>query len=234
MTTANAPAAEVEAVIWDVGGVLLDHESVRAGHAAFVGWLAETYDLDSVNGALSTWRGAVGDYFRERDGTEFRPAREAYDRGVAAAVGEPIPPTDWRPRFREALAAHLRPNPGAREVLERIARTDRHQGILSDADAEECRFTLERLGLSEFVDAVTTSEDVGRTKPDPAMFEAALGHADVEPRRAVMVGDRYEHDMAGAARLGLRTVSYGSEDGPAVDHRIDDLREVLDLLGVER
>ena len=121
------------------------------------------------------------------------------------------------------MADHVRPNPGATTVVERLAGTGRHQGIVSDADADECRFILEQLGVSAFVDAVTTSEDVGRTN-----------RAGVDPSRAVMVGDRYEHDMQGAARLGIRTVAFGCEVGPAVTHRIGDLPELLALLGVDR
>lgn len=234
MSAAEPPADDIEAVFWDVGGVLLDTDSVRAGHEAFVDWLVAAHDLGSPDAVLSTWRRAVGDYFRERDGTEFRPARDAYHRAVEAVVGRPVPRSDWQPRFRGSMADHVRPNAGATTVVERLAATGRHQGIVSDADTAECRFILEQLGVSTFVDAVTTSEDVGRTKPDPAVFETALERAGVDASRALMVGDRYEHDMAGAARLGIRTVAFGCEHGPAVTHRIDDLPELLALLGIDR
>ena len=65
------------------------------------------------------------------------------------------------------------------------------------------------------------------------MFETALEKADVDPVRAVMVGDRYEHDMAGASAHGIATVAYGAEDGPAVDYRLDDLRRLPAFLGFE-
>jgi putative hydrolase of the HAD superfamily len=50
-----------------------------------------------------------------------------------------------------------------------------------------------------------------------------------------MIGDRYEHDVAGASAAGLDAVAYGADaHGPAADHRIDDLRELPDIVGVER
>ncbi|WP_240334651.1 HAD family hydrolase [Halorussus sp. MSC15.2] len=64
------------------------------------------------------------------------------------------------------------------------------------------------------------------------MFETALREADVAADEALMIGDRYEHDVAGAKDVGLATVAYGAEDGPAVDYRVDDLREILDIVGV--
>lgn len=229
----RAEVLDVDAVLWDIGGVLLDLTSVRAGHEAFLGWLVEANDLGSVDDAVETWRGTVGEYFRSREGTSFRPARDGYHRAVEAVLGRSVDRESWQPRFREILGRHLRANPGAVEAVERLAATDRHQGVLSDVDADEGRFILEQLGVADGFDAVTTSEEVGWTKPNPAMFEAALDHAGVPAERAAMVGDRYRHDMVGASALGIRTVAYGAEDGPAVDYRIDDLRALPGLVGVE-
>lgn len=231
MTPGEPPA--IDAVLWDIGGVILDIGSVREGHEAFAAWLAEEYDLGSVDGVVETWRHEIGEYFRDRDGTEFRPARRAYDRAIEAIVGEALSRERWQPRFREILAAHLRANPGAVETIERVAATGRHQGIVSDVDADEGRFILTELGVIERFDAITTSEEVGRTKPDSAMFETALRRAGVEPDRAIMIGDRYGHDMEGAASRGIRTAAFGAADGPAVDHRLDDLGDLLAILGIE-
>ena len=220
----------IEAVLWDIGGVILDIESVREGHVEFVGWLVETYDLESVDKVVDTWRREIGEYFREREGTEFRPARDGYHRAIERIVDEPVERTDWFPRFRAILDEHLRSNPGAEVTIGSIATTGIHQGIVSDVDADEGRFILDRLGVLDHFDAITTSEEVGRTKPDQAMFETALEKAGVDPGRALMIGDRYSHDMEGATALGIRTAAYGAEDGPAVDHRLTDLRDLLELL----
>lgn len=224
---------EFEAVFWDVGGVILDLESVRAGHERFVGWLVDEYDLQvSESEALSTWRETVGRHFRERDGTEFRSAQAGYEKAVGALVGEPVAPDEWRATFRSFLTDVVGANPGTRETMAAVAETGRHQGIVSDADHEELLWLLSHLGVEEHVDAVTTSEEVGRTKPDPAMFETALERSGVPAERTLMIGDRYGHDMEGAARHGIRTAAYGAEDGPAVDYRLDDLRDVLGILGI--
>ncbi len=231
MTDTTEP--DIDAVLWDIGGVILDIDSVRSGHEAFVEWLVDTYDLESVEAVVETWRREIGEYFRDRTGTEFRPARVGYDRAVEASVGEPIPREEWFPRFRAALGEHLRATPGAPATIERVAATGRHQGIVSDVDADEGRFILKELGVIEHFDAITTSEEVGRTKPDAAMFETALRRAGVEPDRAIMIGDRYSHDMEGAARHGIRTAAFGADDGPAVDHRLTDIRDLLGIIGVE-
>lgn len=223
-----------EAVFWDVGGVILDVESVRTGHRRFVEGFVADRGLDaSPEAALETWRSAVGDHFRTRDGTEFRSAREGYAKGIAAVVGEDIPDEEWLPAFREAVNAVLSPNPGAVETVRRLAETDLHLGVISDVDTAEGRHILEAFGLFESFDSFTTSEAIGRTKPDPAMFETALEAADVDAGRSLMVGDRYEHDVAGGKRAGMRTAAYGADDGPAVDYRLDRLTDVLTIVGAD-
>ena len=225
---------EFEAVFWDVGGVILDLASVRDSHRRFVGWLVSEYDLGaSEEEAVDTWRSVVGQHFRERDGTEFRSAQDGYHKAVAAIVGEPVERAAWQPAMREQIDDVVRQNPGARETVSRVAEAGHHQGVVSDADHEELLWLLSHLGVRDHVDAVTTSESVGRTKPDPAMFETAMERSGVAPERTLMVGDRYGHDMEGAARHGIRTAAYGADDGPAVDYRLDDLRDVLDVLGIE-
>lgn len=65
---------------------------------------------------------------------------------------------------------------------------------------------LEAMGLAERLDAVVFSSEVGRRKPDPLIFETALERLDVDPARALFVGDRRYEDVRGASELGMKTV----------------------------
>ncbi|OAQ54783.1 haloacid dehalogenase [Natrinema mahii] len=223
--------AEWEAVFWDIGGVILGLESVQGAHAEFVARLCERHDLEAtVDEAVETWRTTVGDYFRERDGTEFRSAREGYHRAVAAIVGEDVPREEWEPLFEGIVEASIEPVPGAVEAIERLADRDLHVGVISDVDDAEGKRMLERFGVREYFDSITTSEEVGYTKPDPAMFETAIGKAGVAPERSLMIGDRYDHDVKGAAEAGMHGVAFGAEDGPAVAYRIESPEEILEIV----
>jgi len=233
--TGDATADDWGAVLFDIGGVLLDLESVRAAQEAFAERLVAAYDVDATpEAALATWREAAGAHFRERDGTEYREGRVAYARGVRAVLGGDPPDDDWRELLHEAAVEHRRPVDGAVETVQVLAETDLHLGIVSDIDENEAHEVLGGFGVHDAFDAITTSEEVGRTKPDPAMFETALERAGTDPARTLMVGDRYEHDMAGAADHGIRTAAHGAEDGPAVDYVLSDIRELHDVVGRQR
>jgi putative hydrolase of the HAD superfamily len=62
--------------------------------------------------------------------------------------------------------------------------------------------TLEQLGLTELVDLVVTSAEVGAAKPDPLIFHYAIERLAVTPGRALHVGDE-ESDRAGALAAGM-------------------------------
>lgn len=232
----DVTASEWDAVFWDVGGVILDLESVTAGHRAFLRWLCETNGVCATpTEALETWRETLSAHFDAREGTEFIPARDGYAAAIESIVGAPFPRERWEDRFWETVAAYMEPTPGSRDAIAELSTLEPHLGVVSDADRDELHFLLDEFEVHSHFDSIVTSEDVGRTKPDPAMFETALERADADPERSLMLGDRYRHDMVGAARLGLTTVAYGARDGDAVDYRIEsDLTEILPIVYEER
>jgi len=218
-----------EAVLWDIGGVLVELASVRAGYAAFVAELADAHNLDR-EAALATWRETLGEYFRGREGTEYRPAREGY-RTATAALFDGDPPDGWERTFERATGAALRPVDGAVGTVERLADRGVAQAVVSDIDTREAENALVTLGVRDRVAHVTTSEAVGFTKPDERMFRDALAALDVAPGAALMVGDRYEHDVAGAAAVGIDAAAFGADArGPAATHELDDLRDLPDIV----
>ncbi len=69
---------------------------------------------------------------------------------------------------------------------------------------------FEEWGLAELVDAFVLSYEVGRVKPDPAIFLRACGALGVDPERALMVGDTPAD--AGAVRAGLTALVVPAAD----------------------
>jgi putative hydrolase of the HAD superfamily len=221
-----------EAVFWDIGGVLVDLRSVRAGYATFVCELAEEHGLDP-DAARETWRNTLGEYFRGRDGTEYRPARKGYRRATAALF-DGDPPADWAATFDRATSDVLRAEPGAVEAVETLADAGLIQAIVSDIDTREAESIVSTFGIRDRFAHVTTSEAVGYKKPDERMFRDALLGTGVEPEEALMVGDRYEHDVEGAVAVGLSAAAYGEDAwGPAATHELETLQELPTAVGVD-
>jgi HAD superfamily hydrolase (TIGR01549 family) len=98
--------------------------------------------------------------------------------------------------------------PDALETLDRL-----HTRGLRTAVASNAPFPPEMLhrqarvnGVDERVDAVVFSSEVGRRKPAPELYLAALERIGVAPAEALYVGDRVVEDYDGPRRAGLRAV----------------------------
>jgi putative hydrolase of the HAD superfamily len=105
----------------------------------------------------------------------------------------------WRPARRLASTSHA--------LLDALRDRGLKLGLVSNAFDPPWLLhrDLEQLGVAERLDVALFSSEVGRRKPDPAIFEQALGRLAVEPARALFVGDTLATDVAGAGALGMHT-----------------------------
>ncbi|HSJ65994.1 MAG TPA: HAD-IA family hydrolase [Gemmatimonadaceae bacterium] len=94
---------------------------------------------------------------------------------------------------------------GVREALETLRREGHSMAIVtSKAHALAVR-ALERMRLSEFMDAVIGCDSCTRHKPDPEPVRIALERLGARPRDAVFIGDS-PHDIAAGNAAGVTTV----------------------------
>jgi HAD superfamily hydrolase (TIGR01450 family) len=69
-------------------------------------------------------------------------------------------------------------------------------------------------------------------KPEPPLFELALGRMGLTVKEAVMVGDSVDSDVRGARRIGLTAVLFAPEGGPdgVAHHVVRSMAELKALL----
>jgi putative hydrolase of the HAD superfamily len=65
---------------------------------------------------------------------------------------------------------------------------------------------LKEIGFEQYFDVLVTSAEAGIAKPDKRIFEIALGKLSVSPGEAVVIGDSFEKDVAGAYNAGIRSI----------------------------
>jgi putative hydrolase of the HAD superfamily len=102
---------------------------------------------------------------------------------------------------REALV----PRDGAVETLQRLRELGVLVGLITvcSEDVEELWPSSAFAGL---FDAEVFSSAVGLSKPDPRIYRHCCELLGIEPSDAVFVGDGANDELAGAARVGMRTV----------------------------
>ena len=96
----------------------------------------------------------------------------------------------------------------ARPLLQWHGEQGMKRGICSNAPfpPEMMRRQLSSHGLMALVDAAVFSSDVGRRKPAPEMYRAALDAIGTRAERTLFVGDRVREDYEGPCALGIRAV----------------------------
>src|SRR5437660_920132 len=102
----------------------------------------------------------------------------------------------------------VRTAPGLNESLKALRGLGPKLAICSNAPfpPEMMHRQVEALGLAAQLDAVVFSSEIGRRKPAPELYLAALDRLGVRPADALYVGDRPREDYEGPRRLGMRAV----------------------------
>ena len=169
----------------------------------------------------------------------FKHALEDYtgapQPGDALALGEAY----WEGYF-EAMTLL----PDAAETLAALQDRGLDVAIVTNLTTRVQLEKLDRLGITEYVDLLLTSEETGREKPGSVMFTLPLARLDLRASETVMVGDSVSSDVVGANAVGLETVLFDAavasgEAEPAADslegrrepdHRIDALGELTEVI----
>lgn len=71
---------------------------------------------------------------------------------------------------------------------------------------------LQRVGIARFFRAAITAREFGVGKPDPRIFHAAAGAAEVQPHEILHVGDDATLDALGALNVGMQAAWLNRSD----------------------
>jgi len=113
-------------------------------------------------------------------------------------------------RRHEEMELAARPDlaPGVREALHALHGRYR-LGVISDtifSPGRTLRRILEEEDLLGLFEAFAFSDEVGASKPDRKMFDAAANQLGIKPEQMLHVGDREKNDVEGPQAVGARAV----------------------------
>ena len=190
----NTAEHRLDAVIFDLDGVLLDSEIhwKRVGPeflAAIVpGW--STQDQISIHG-MSVEQ--VYQHLCER--YELRISREQLHE-------------HYRLLAAQIYGVQSQVLPGALELMRALKRDQVRLGLATSAPTVWARIALDRFGLEREIEAVVTSDDADfEIKPSPAIYRIALQKLGVAARNALAVEDT-DRGIASARAAGLSCIGF--------------------------
>lgn len=180
------PVVRPAAVVFDVDGTLVDTNYLHV-HAWWQSFLAAGHEVSCFDIHRNIGRGAP-DLVRTLLGSP--------DDAVVAGHSSRWPP----------LRRQMRPFHRAAELV----RACRDRGLLvvwatsgDEADVEDFRKAVD---ADDAVTALVSSGDVSQAKPAPDIVLAALREVDVDPSRAVLVGDTV-YDIRAAHAAGVPCIA---------------------------
>jgi putative hydrolase of the HAD superfamily len=233
----------IEAVVLDMGGVLVDLGSsngLPAGRLDHRGRraLLELLREDNHRATLEDLdRLLFGPWTQEYTRRYARMQEAAWEPHLArlrAELGTARSDLELLGAWFEPYAEGVLPIDGAGEALGQLAAAGHSLALVSNVPLPGAlyRRVLERHGLAAPFALFQFSYDEKSRKPSPKMLLTALSALGCEPQRAVMVGDRPATDVAAGIAAGTRTVWLRSHHppGPLPDAEIDSLAELPSLL----
>lgn len=157
---------------------------------------------------------------------------ERFARFLRRIGREDISPAGLSDAYEARLATHAELMPGARALLEALHGRMRI-ALVTNGISRIQRGRLRACAFEPLLDAVMISEELGVSKPDPAMVNAALAAMGCEARdQAVLLGDSLTADIAAARAAGIDSIwlALPGQESPLPTHTVRSLAEALALL----
>jgi HAD superfamily hydrolase (TIGR01509 family) len=191
-------ARELDAVVFDLDGVLLDSE--QAWDAARRAVVAETgghWRPEATRAMMGMSSPEWSRYLRDELGVPLSP-EEINERVVA--------------RLLTGYEQRLPLLPGAVDAVERLALRW-PLGLASSANRPVIDRVLAESGLADSFTVTVSGEEVERGKPAPDVYLAAASKLGVEPTRAAAIEDS-SNGLRSAAAAGMLVVALPNREFP--------------------
>jgi len=150
-------------------------------------------------------------------------------RRFLAEKGRSDDPARVADRFADLLGQQNIPLPYALETMQELCEKI-PVVLLTNGITVIQKKRLAASPLKDWVQGVVISQEVGVSKPDPRIFEIALGGLD--PRDALMIGDGITSDVMGANNAGVDVCWYNPKgkvlpEGVHAEYEIRDIRDCI-------
>src|SRR5215203_3521898 len=162
------------AVVWDLDGVIVD-----SGQAHNASWIEMAREFNVPYDPDKDFRDMFGRHNTDIIGGLW----DITDPDEVARMA------DTKESLFRREAMQLKALPGVTTLMESLRSAGWKQAIGSSAPLANIDVLLEATGLGDYMDAISSGDDVKVGKPDPTVFLIAFERLGVDPHDGVVIED---------------------------------------------
>ena len=188
-------------IIFDLDGVIVSTDEQH-----YLGWqaLADRLGIPFSREVNSRFRGvsrmACMNILEELGGKHYTDS-------------EKIAYADWKNEYYRELLDQMSPDDLSQEVRSTLdALRARGLKLAVGSSSKNAKFILQRIGLSDYFDAVSDGTNISRSKPDPEVFLKAAEYLGLAPSDCLVVEDAVSGVEAAHAG-GMKAATVGDAAG---------------------
>ena len=209
----------MDAVIFDMDGVLVDSESMSCG-----AWLPVlrrhriTATLKEIEAFLGQSDRAVLEHFRKKNPDSILDNRLIDEKEL---------------EYFKIARPNLKTFQDLPELLERLKTAQIPMAVASSGRHTKIKFTLETTGLKSYFDVICSATDVANGKPAPDLFLQAASLLSIAPTCCIVIEDSIP-GITAARSAGMYSLGFTSSHSASVllnvgaDEVFEQYAELLD------
>ena len=201
----------------DADGTLFDFHK---GEAVAIRSTFEAFGIPATEENIAAYSRANKEQWLRLERGETTQKQLRLDRFVnfLAAIGFDADPQAMADDFVVRLGQQRWPFAYTQELCRRVSE---HMPIylVTNGIAQVQRSRFSDCLISPYLSGMVISEEVGASKPDPAMlFEALRQAGGIAPEEAILLGDSVTADIAAANNAGIRSILFTNGKEPPQNH----------------
>ncbi|UXR69871.1 HAD family hydrolase [Staphylococcus sp. IVB6246] len=227
--------SHIKAIIFDLEGTLLDREKSRE---KFIEEQYERFHDYFVRVQFSDFRKK----FIELDDDEDHDKPDLYKEILKQFNVDRL---SWKDLFRDFEMHFYRyvfPFHDTHYTLKKLHKAGYRIGVIANGKSKIKQYRVYALGIEDYINHLSTSENVGFRKPHPRIYEDIMEKLEVTPQEVLYVGDDALNDVAPAHALEMISVWHRHEHHDAelapleseMDYEITSLEQLLEILEVPK
>ncbi len=208
---------KIQAVIFDMDGVLIDSEPLFDQHMEKY---LPTLGITVEKAYYEQFRGVTIKY-------QWTTIKNDFSLDYSL---EYLMQTARTSYFNFLLSSKLHAVPGVKSLINSLQKKNFRLALASSASLQRIKLFLEKLSLLDIFEVIICGDDVKKSKPAPDIYLKAAGRLGVQPLNCVVIEDATNGILAAKAAsmkvIGFAGSHHNHQDLSAADLIITDFKQI--------